>query len=419
MQQQTQQQKKYRGYRNSGQNAQGKNRSSDQRSRRPYRRFGKGRRNTGGNRFRGTPIDPQRYIAKAEVGEAVSVYVPSSKLTDFKLAKILQKNILRKNYTHPTKIQDQAIPYILDGRDLLGLACTGSGKTAAFLIPMINKTISDRSQKCLIVVPTRELAGQIREELLQFSEGSQIRSVLVIGGKSIRNQVHALKKRPQFVIGTPGRLMDLCKRRSLRLEDFNNVVLDEVDRMLDMGFIKDIEFLILKLMKEKQSLFFSATMTDKAEQVAGNFLRNPVKIQVEKQSPLKNIEQNIVRVKSQNKLELLRGLLNKEEFEKVLIFSRTKHGADRMAKKLKITGFQIDSIHGDKSQARRTRLIDSFKSGKLKILVATDVASRGLDIDDITHVINYDEPATFDDYIHRIGRTGRVGKPGNALTFVQ
>lgn len=413
------QQKTYSNSRQSRGSNQRSHSNSGQRSRRSYRNFGRGRRNTRGNRFRGTKIDPAKYIAKAEAGEAVSVYVPDSKLTDFNLAKILQKNILRKNYIHPTKIQDQSIPHILEGRDLLGLACTGSGKTAAFLIPMINKAINDRVQKCLIVVPTRELAEQIRQELLQLSEGSQVRSVLVIGGKSIRNQVHALKKQPQFVIGTPGRLMDLCNRRSLRLDDFNNVILDEVDRMLDMGFIKDIEFLILRLMREKQSLFFSATMTDKAEKIARDLLRDPVKVQVEKQSPLKNVEQNIVRVNSQNKLELLQNLLNKEEFEKVLVFSRTKHGADRMARKLKDKGFQIDSIHGDKSQARRARSIDSFKSGKIKILVATDVASRGLDINDITHVINYDEPSDFDIYIHRIGRTGRVGKPGNALTFVQ
>lgn len=393
-------------------------RNSGQRSRKSYRNFGKGRRNVRPRRFRGTKIDPAKYVAKAEVGASVSVYVPSRKFSDFKLEKILQKNILRKSYVSPTKIQDKAIPHILAGCDLLGLASTGSGKTAAFLLPMINKMINDRSQKCLIVTPTRELAEQIRAELLQFSEGTTIRSVLVIGGKSIRNQIHALRKQPQFIIGTPGRLIDLYNRRSLRLEEFNNVILDEVDRMLDMGFIKDIEFLIAKLQRDKQSLFFSATMTDKAEKIAGNLLRNPVKVQTEKQSPLKNIEQKVIRVNAQNKLGLLQDLLNKEECEKVLIFSRTRHGADRMAKKLKIRGFQIDSIHGDKSQARRARSIRSFKSGEIKILVATDVASRGLDIDDITHVINYDEPATFADYIHRIGRTGRVGKPGNAITFV-
>lgn len=402
----------------STQNSNSRQHNSEHRSHRGRRNFSKGRRNTRTRRLQGTKIDPAKYVAKAEAGESVSVYVPSSKFSDFKLAKILQKNVLRKSYVSPTKIQDQAIPYIIEERDLLGLASTGSGKTAAFLLPMINKMIRDRTQKCLIVTPTRELAEQIRAELLQFSEGTNIRSVLIIGGKSIRNQIHALKKQPQFIIGTPGRLIDLYNRRVLRLEEFNNVILDEVDRMLDMGFIKDIEFLILKLKKDKQSLFFSATMTDKAEKIAANFLRNPVKIQIEKQSPLKNIEQSIVRVNSQNKLGLLQDLLNKVEFEKVLIFSRTRYGADRMAKKLKNRGFQIDSIHGDKSQARRARSIDAFKSGKIKILVATDVASRGLDIDDITHVINYDEPSTFNTYIHRIGRTGRVGKPGNAITFV-
>ena len=383
------------------------------------RKFNRGNRNIRRNRYAGKKIDPQRYIAKAESGSSESIYVSSRAFSEFNLEGVLQRNILNKNYSSPTKIQDQAIPYILDGRDLLGLASTGSGKTAAFLIPMINKILRDKTQKCLIIVPTRELAEQIRKELFQFSEGTRINSALLIGGASAYHQINALKRRPQFVIGTPGRLKDLFNRRYLRLAEFNNVVLDEVDRMLDMGFIHDIEFLISKLMKKKQSLFFSATMTNKAEKIANSFLHDPVKVQVEKQSPLKNIEQSIVRIQSRNKVEVLIDLLKREEFKKVLIFSRTKYGADNLVKSLKKNGLQLEAIHGGKSQSKRTRTINMFKSGKIMILVATDVASRGLDIDDITHIINYDEPATYDDYIHRIGRTARAGKPGNAITFVK
>lgn len=390
--------------------------------RKPYRRYGnyRGNRSYGQRRrnHRSSGMHPDSYIAKAQVGEEVSIYSSETKFTDFNISPILQKNIKGKGYEYPTKIQDQAIPEILSGKDILGLANTGSGKTAAFLIPMINKLMHDRSQKCLIVVPTRELAEQIREELYQFTKDTYTYSTLVIGGANMRNQIKSLRKNPQFVIGTPGRLIDLNKKGFLRLESFDNIVLDEVDRMLDMGFIRDIEFIISKVKKEKQSLFFSATMTNTAEKIANNLLKNPVKIQIEKQSPTRNIEQGVVRFDQRDKVEVLHELLIKEEFKKVLIFSRTKHGADKLTYKLRDRGFQIDAIHSNKTQAKRIRTISLFKSGKLKILVATDIASRGLDIDDITHVINYDEPQNYDDYIHRIGRTGRAGKMGNALTFI-
>jgi len=380
----------------------------------------RGKRNYGGSqRFRGAKINPERYIAKAVQSEQSNLHVTDIEFGDFGLAEALNLNIEKKRYVHPTQIQDQTIPHILAGKDVLGLASTGSGKTAAFLIPMVNKAILDKNERCLIIVPTRELADQIQKELEQLTNGTRIKSVLVIGGASMHRQIYLLKNRPQFVIGTPGRMKDLNERRMLNLSHFRNVILDEVDRMLDMGFIHDIRALISKMNAEKQSLFFSATMSLKAEEVARTFLNDPIKIQTEKQSPKKNVDQNIVKFKNpEEKLDILHDLLINEDFKKVLIFSRTKRGADKLSKKLVQRGFKADAIHGDKTQNRRLRIISNFRQDSINVLIATDVASRGLDISNITHVINYDEPATYDDYIHRIGRTGRVGKKGVALTFV-
>ena len=374
-----------------------------------------------GRRYSAQKINHSMYISKAVEGYiAPSVFIETYKFSDLDLHPQLKTNILKKGYTFPTKIQDLTIKSIMEGKDVLGVASTGSGKTGAFLIPLINKSLKNPNEKCLIIVPTRELAKQIREEFVELTFGTNVRSVDVIGGESMGKQVFLLKKQPQFVIGTPGRLKDLEERRILRLEDFNNIVLDEVDRMLDMGFIDDVKFLTSKLRSVKQSLFFSATMSVEAEKVAALLLKNPVKFQVEKVSPAINVDQDIIRVSSVGqKIEKLHELLIDKEFKKVLIFSRTKRGVDRVSKELAVRGFKVDSIHGDKSQYKRTRVITNFKFGKLNILVATDVASRGLDIKDITHVINYDEPENYNDYIHRIGRTGRVNKKGVALTFVK
>lgn len=394
----------YRGRKNSGRNF--------------YRN--KGRRNYGARpRFRGAKINPEKYIAKAVQSQQPDLHVTNTKFTDYGLVEVLNTNIERKNYVHPTQIQDATIPHILEGKDVLGIASTGSGKTAAFLIPMIEKAILDRNEKCLIIVPTRELADQIQRELEQLTRGTNIRSVLVIGGASMYRQIKILKRNPQFVIGTPGRLKDLNERKVLNLSQFGNVILDEVDRMLDMGFIHDIKLLVSKLKSEKQSLFFSATMCMKAEEIARSLLNDPIKVQTEVQSPKKNVDQDIVRIKNpEEKVDVLHDLLIKEDFKKVLIFSRTKRGTDNLSRKLEKRGFKVDGIHGDKRQSKRLRIISDFRNDSINILIATDVASRGLDISDITHVINYDEPANYEDYIHRIGRTGRAGKAGVALTFV-
>ncbi|MBD3280068.1 DEAD/DEAH box helicase [Candidatus Dojkabacteria bacterium] len=393
-------------------------------SRRNSRRYSshRSRRRGRGNnrgRFAGEKIAHEKYVAKAEEGYvAPSIYVKDSFYGDFQISDILKKNIETKGYKNPTKIQDQAIPVVLKGKDVLGLASTGSGKTDAFLVPMMDKMIKSRSEKCLIIVPTRELASQIQDEFRDLSRNTNTYSALVIGGASAHRQIKALKRKPQLVIGTPGRLRDLYERRNLRLDDFNNIILDEVDRMLDMGFIPDIRFLISKLRKERQTLFFSATMSKDAERIANTLLKNPVRIQVEKESPLKRVNQDIVKVRDVEKISVLRDMMKKDEFRKVLVFSRTKRGADKLSKQLFQNGMKVDSIHGGKSQNKRQRVLKSFKQNRIDILVATDVAARGLDIPNVTHVINYDEPQSYKDYIHRIGRTGRAGKAGNALTFV-
>ncbi|KXK26030.1 MAG: ATP-dependent RNA helicase RhlE [candidate division WS6 bacterium OLB20] len=360
------------------------------------------------------------YIAKAEEGyQPPSIYVEDKLYSDFNLHTVIKQNLARKGYKYPTVIQDRTIPVISEGHDVLGLASTGSGKTNAFLIPMLDKTIRRQSDRCLIIVPTRELAVQIQDEFRTLAAGSRVHSTVVIGGASMGAQIGNLRRNPQFVIGTPGRLKDLFERKVLDLSQFNNIVLDEVDRMLDMGFVPVITFLISKLPQDRQSLFFSATMSRDAERIAHTLLRDPVTIQIEKEAAHKNVHQDIVPVSSNDeKVTVLSKLLSQDDFSKVLVFSRTKHGADRLSRRLSQNGHKVDSIHGGKTQNRRLRVLSEFRSNRINVLIATDVAARGLDIENVSHVINYDEPENYKDYIHRIGRTGRAGKAGIALTFV-
>ncbi len=377
-------------------------------------------RKGGGYNKKGSTINVSQLIAKAVYEDLPSIYVLDHTLLEFDLAKELKKNIEYKKYTSPTKIQYEAIPQILNGKDILGLASTGAGKTAAFLIPMINKAIRDDSQRFLIIEPTRELAMQIQDEFMQLARNTGLRSVLIIGGNSMRTQMGILKRDPQFVIATPGRLKDLTERKAINLLSINNVILDEVDRMLDMGFINDIKFITSKLNEEKQSLFFSATMNRKSEEIANTLLKDPVKIEVEKIEAGKNVDQDIIKLKEgDNKFDVLCEHINKKEFKKVLIFTRTKRQAETLSRKLLDKGVRVNALHGDKRQTQRSRIINDFKKDYLNILIATDVASRGLDVNNISHVINYDIPENYDDYIHRVGRTGRAGKKGYALTFVE
>ena len=302
---------------------------------------------------------------------------------------------------------------------MIGLANTGTGKTGAFLLPMLDKIIKNPHERLLVVVPTRELAIQIQEEFRAFAAGLRIGSVVVVGGANIRTQIECLRSKYNVVIGTPGRLKDLIQRKNLNLNTFANVVLDEADRMLDMGFMPDVRYLLSLVAPKRQTLFFSATLAPEIESLIQEFLIDPVKISIKTRETSANIDQDVVRVKpGEDKIEVLQDLLRKANFSKVLIFSRTKHGAEKLSVILSKNGFKAQSIHGDKSHAKRQKALKLFKENYVEILVATDVAARGLDIPDVSHVINFDVPATYDDYVHRIGRTGRAGKTGTALTFV-
>ncbi|MEK7661985.1 MAG: DEAD/DEAH box helicase [Patescibacteria group bacterium] len=369
---------------------------------------------------RGENINVSKFINKAGVSETEVKFVPVHKFSDFAIDEILKHSIVKKGYVIPTPIQDQAIPPALLGRDILGIANTGTGKTGAFLIPLINKVLKNRKEQVLIIVPTRELALQVDQELRGFTYSMKIFSVCVVGGMSIGRQISQLRYQNNFIIGTPGRLKDLVDRKMIRLSEFSTVVLDEADRMLDMGFINDMREVMAGMPKERQTLFFSATLSSTIEKLIGEFLRDPVRISVKKGDTSKNVDQDIVRLKNgENKIDVLHDLLIKEGFSKVLIFGRTKHGVEKLSVTLTERGFKAESIHGNKNHSQRQRALGKFKDNHAQVLVATDVAARGLDIADVSHVINYDLPQTYDDYVHRIGRTGRGDKQGKALTFIE
>lgn len=346
--------------------------------------------------------------------------MPEHQFIDFAVDEKLKANIISKGYVTPTPIQDRSIPHILKGEDIVGIANTGTGKTAAFLIPLIHKVLNHPKENILIVVPTRELALQIEDELKGFTAGMRLYSVCCVGGASIGTQIRQLRYRNEFVIGTPGRIKDLIERKVLNLSYFKTVVLDEADRMLDMGFINDMKFMMALMPKDRHTLFFSATLSREIELLIKDFLKNPVMISVKTGDTSKNVDQDVVKVnRGENKLDILHSMLMRPEFNKVLIFGRTKHGVEKLTKLLIGRGFKAESIHGDKNQSARQRALKTFKDDKSQVLVATDVAARGLDISDVSHVINFDIPATYEDYVHRIGRTGRAGKKGKALTFVE
>jgi superfamily II DNA/RNA helicase len=376
----------------------------------------------GGKRIAGTTINIDQLINKVndEAFIKPTEHVLQHQFKDFAIDPKLLANISKKGYISPSPIQDMSIPVALEGKDVIGLANTGTGKTAAFLIPLIDKVLHDRTQKIIIVTPTRELAVQISDELKGFVGGMNIGSVLCIGGSNIRAQAQYIRSPFNFLIGTPGRLIDLCKRKMLYLDRFTNVVLDEADRMVDMGFVNDIKFILGQLPKVRHSLFFTATLEASVESLIREFMNNPVKVSVKTRDTSANVEQDIVHVPNDKnaKLQVLVELLAKPGFDKVLIFGRTKFGVEKISRALRAAGVKADSIHGDKSQNFRLRALQAFKKSELRVLVATDVAARGLDISNVSHVINFDLPANYEDYIHRIGRTGRADKKGIALTFV-
>jgi ATP-dependent RNA helicase RhlE len=389
-----------------------------------YKRYYKNRfnRNHNGKKSAYEIVSAIRALQKAPKTESRQTenYIPKNNFEDFPIAEVLKTNIAFRKFISPTPIQDMAIPPILEGRDIIGVANTGTGKTAAYLIPLINKVIKDSNQKVLIITPTRELAMQISNEIYGFTYGIKMGWTVCVGGMNMSKQMDDLRKRPGFVIGTPGRLRDLYKRGELQLNEFNNVVLDEADRMVDMGFINEIKFFIAKLPLKRQSLFFSATISEKVAHILSSFVKDPVTVSVKTSDSLINITQELIDVNAKiAKFEKLIDLLRQKEFVKVLIFGRTKWGVQKLSNELARKGLSVDAIHGNKNQGQRQRTLDDFNNNRISILLATDVASRGIDIKDISHVINYDLPDSYEDYIHRIGRTGRADKKGVALTFVE
>lgn len=374
---------------------------------------------SGSRKMKSLPNDPYLYIKKASENLNAEEFTPVNTFDSFDLVPILKSNIDYKGYKTLTPIQDQAIQPILEGRDLIGLASTGTGKTAAFLIPIIQQTYKDRNKQTLIITPTRELATQIQEEFRDFAYDMKLYSSLIIGGTNMLRQIHELRRNPHVVIATPGRLKDLIEQKAIDLSEFTTIVLDEVDLMVDIGFLADVKYFINFLPKDRQSLFFSATIPAKIQGILQSFVQNPVTVSVKKQETSENVDQDVVKTTSPGeKLEKLHDLLISDGFDKVLIFGRTKHGIEKLNKELDQRGFKVGAIHGNKRQSQRNRILQSFKASEIQILLATDVASRGLDIPNVTHVINYELPETYDDYVHRIGRTGRAGKKGIALTFI-
>jgi ATP-dependent RNA helicase RhlE len=347
-------------------------------------------------------------------------YAATNKFEDFKISPQVLENVKLKAYVIPTPIQDQIMNSIIEGRDAIGIANTGTGKTGAFLIPLVDKVFRNKRERVLIVAPTHELVVQIKDELRSFARGLGIYMTLCIGGVNINRQISELRQKPHFVIGTPGRLKDLIETKILQLGEFHTVVLDEADRMVDIGFIKDIKFFISLLPSVRQSLFFSATISEKVKEILRAFVNNPVTVSVKKQETAENVQQEIVRIQhGYNKVDKLHDLLRQPGFEKVLIFGRTKWGVQKLTDELIRRGFRAGAIHGNKKQNQRQRILDEFKNDEIQVLLATDVASRGLDIPDVSHVINYDMPESYEVYTHRIGRTGRADKKGIALTFIE
>lgn len=363
-------------------------------------------------------MDPMMFVRKASGVKEEEAFVPSFEYKDLPVHPGLRDNILKKGYTVPTPIQNASILPITEGRDILGIANTGTGKTAAFLIPMIQRILDEPRERVLILVPTREIASQIQDELTAFAMGLRIRSTVCVGGLFIGRQIMSLKQGPQFVIATPGRLKDLQDRRAIDLGSFTRVVLDEADRMVDMGFINEVRAFLAVIPDDVQLLFFSATLPKEVQHLIHSFLKDPVTVSVKLRDTSENVDQDIIRVAGGDKMKILEKLLREEHLTKVLIFARTKRGVDKLTRSLLDSGFKAVCIHGDKAQYQRQKALDAFKANHVEILVATDVAARGLDIPNVSHVINYEIPQTYEDYVHRIGRTGRANQKGHALTFV-
>jgi len=346
--------------------------------------------------------------------------------TKLGLSDQLMQGILTAGYTTPTPIQSAAIPAALEGKDIIGCAQTGTGKTAAFVLPMLHRFSKSREHhkpthhvRGLVVTPTRELAQQVEDAVRGYGRYMHIRSVSIYGGVNMDNQLRLLRRGVDIVIATPGRLLDHIERRSIDLSKVEVLVLDEADRMLDMGFINDVRKIIGKLPAERQTLLFSATISEEIKALTRSIQRDPQYLEVGKRrNPAETITQHFYSVHQESKIDLLFHVIEAEQMDSVLVFSRTKHGADKITRRLERNGVNAVAIHSNRTQAQRQRALDGFKRGQFKVLVATDIAARGIDVEGISHVVNYDTPVYAEDYIHRIGRTGRAEASGTSLTFV-
>jgi ATP-dependent RNA helicase RhlE len=374
----------------------------------------------GKSRFSKKQWDADLFIKRAQPVKETQ-YVASRVIKDLPVNKSIISNLLRKGYISPTEIQEKSIEPILKGRDLMGLAQTGTGKTGAFLIPLAHNLLGKNpSFQILVISPTRELAVQIEKEFKSITLGLRLYSECLIGGTDVRRDILKLRRPYHIVIGTPGRISDMVRQRAIDLNHFSTLVLDEFDRLLDMGFSPDILEIVDGMQNRKQTILFSATEDKSQKAMIGKLLNSPVEVRLRTGNvSADNIDQEIIRVsEGENKMDVLLTLIKDPSFEKVLIFADTKRGVSRICKDLRKAGIKADEIHGNKSQNYRTNALEAFKNRKIQVLVATDVASRGIDIVNVSHVINYQQPQNMESYIHRIGRTGRAGKSGKAYTFV-
>lgn len=387
-------------------------------------------RKSGSTNHHQRPSRPGYKVSTLDPSLLIKGAIPQTKETDFRSDRLinelpinqrLKQGLEKKGFERPTEIQDRTLEALLQGRDLLGIAQTGTGKTGAFLVPIIEQLLHNRvNPYALIVVPTRELANQVEEEFRSISKGMGLYSACFIGGTNINRDLQTLRRHSHVVIGTPGRLLDLRNRNALDFGKFKTLVLDEFDRMLDMGFIHDVKLILEGMHQRSQTMLFSATLDKSQQSMINSILTNPVAVKVSTgDRSCDSIDQDIIRLKpGEDKFRILQEMLSRDDFNKVLLFEETKHRVSRLCVKLNRAGIPSDQIHGNKSQNARQNALKAFKQGRVRVLVATDVASRGLDISDVSHVINYQVPQTHDSYIHRIGRTGRAGKTGKALTFI-
>lgn len=365
-------------------------------------------------------LDPDSFVSKATPQQPV-IYKSGRQIDELPVDRAIILNLQKKGYENPTEIQDKTIEAILSGRNLMGLAQTGTGKTGAFLIPLVHNLLrKDSRSRVLVVSPTRELALQIDSEFRSIAHGLKIFSTCLIGGTSVWRDIQSLRRPGHIIIGTPGRIADMVRQRALDLNMFTILVLDEFDRLLDMGFAAEIERLVDGMSYRSQTILFSATEDKSQRKMISSLMDDPYEVRVRNENIVAdNIEQDIITVKEgEKKIDILLNMVRDKSFEKVLVFADTKRGVSRICRDLKRGGITVDEIHGDKSQNYRIKALESFRNRKIQVLVATDVAARGLDISHVSHVINFQAPKDMESYIHRIGRTGRAGASGKALTFI-